>query len=769
MRRRSVGLCNWLAAAGRITRQKKQKCGGVCAQHRIRERDVRKIKAMLLLTGACSFWAPMAHAQSSGEAQDIADEGGAQLAEIVVTAQRREERLQDVPIAVTAIDGESVLQRGVADTQSLTDLVPALQIARQNNSALPFLRGVGSNNGVVGNESSVSVYVDGVYRPSLTAAIFGLSSVERVEVLKGPQGTLFGRNATGGVVHVVTREPDDTPRLDLALGYGNYDTIDLNVFANAPITSNLAMNIAVYGHDQSDGWGRNLATGGDAFTTNEWSVRSRLQWRGPSTKIGLNYSYNYVRSDLGSVGVPVGSTVLFSGSRNAGFYNVYNGAPAEFSRRNGHVADLNVEQELGSLSLVSITSYQRDRSFLAVSQDQSELKLLSGEVNQRERTWTQELQLQSSASAKFRWILGAFYFNGLAAYAPFQISGPVLAAPPPRGPGLPFQRIDSSQNTESIAAFAQATVTILPDTNLTVGARYTYDTHDFSGTLSTQAGLPGYPPSGILLSRAAKSSVGEPTWRLAIDHNFSPDVMAYASYNRGFKSGQFNLSRPQDPDVDPETLDAYEIGAKTELFDRRLRLNASAFYYDYKDIQVQLVNGTNILFLNAARARIKGFDLDFAAQITSEFRIQGALAYTDGRYRNFANAPFYSPNAPFPGNTQFTGDASGNRTIQTPPFAANIGATYTFASEIGTFDLASNYSFNSGYSFHPDNRLQQPVHHLVSASLGWKSVNGRFGLTLWARNLLDEEYFYSVTELTTGDFGVPAAPRTFGVRAQVSF
>ncbi len=555
----------------------------------------------------------------------------------------------------------------------------------------------------------------------------------------------------------------------MSVGYGNFDTIDLNLLANTPITDSLAMNVAVYDNDQRDGWGHDLATGDDVLSTHEWAIRPKLSWRGSTTKIGLNYSYDHVWSDVGSVGVPLGSTVLLSGSTNAGFYNVYNGAPAEFSRRDSHVIDAHIEQELGPLSLVSITSYQHDSSFLTVSEDQTQLNFLTGAIDQRERTWTQEFQLLSEPTAPLRWIVGAFYFNSEAQYAPFRLSGPALAAPPPMGPGLPFQQVTSSQTTKSWAGFGQATYTILPKTDLTLGLRYTRDNHDFSGLVSTQAGLPGYPPNGVLLNRTGTDSVGQPTWRISLDRKLTPDLMIYTSYNRGFKSGQFNLALPQDLPVRPEVLDAHEVGFKAELFDRKVRLNASAFYYDYKDIQVQLVQGTDVLFLNAASATIKGFDLDMTARLTPQFHLQGGLAYTDGRYGKFTNAPFYVSNAPLPGDTEFTGDASGNRTVQTPLVTANIGGIYRINSSVGPMQLAANYSYNSGYFFAPDNRVRQPAFHLVSSSLSWQPGDGPYSITLWGKNLLDEHYLYSIIEATTGDFGIPAAPRTFGVRASLNF
>jgi iron complex outermembrane receptor protein len=259
------------------------------------------------------------------------------------------------------------------------------------------------------------------------------------------------------------------------------------------------------------------------------------------------------------------------------------------------------------------------------------------------------------------------------------------------------------------------------------------------------------------------------TWRTALDHKFNDDIMAYVSYNRGFKSGLFNNVNPTQKAVYPEVLDAYEVGLKTELFDKKLRLNAAAFYYSYTNIQIQEILAGSQLTLNAAAAHIKGADADFEFRPIRNLSFQGGVSFLDGRYTNFPNAPHLVAN-PLGGDTQTTlVNAAGYPTVHTPKFTGDLAATYKIPSSVGDFALSGSYAYNSGFSWFPDDSVRQPAYSLVSAALEWKPLDRSWGVRLWGHNLTGAKYYSYATETTLGNYGSPAAPTTFGITLSKHF
>ncbi len=313
-----------------------------------------------------------------------------------------------------------------------------------------------------------------------------------------------------------------------------------------------------------------------------------------------------------------------------------------------------------------------------------------------------------------------------------------------------YLAIVGRQRTTSGSAFAQATGEIFADTRLTAGVRYTAETQKLTSRI--------YADIGTIVPESEKSAtIHRATWRLALDHRFSRDLMAYASYNRGIKSGGFDpLSFSS---FQPETLDAYEVGVKSELFDRHLRLNLAAFWYDYSNIQVQVVTNGLANTLNAAGARIRGFDMDFEAVPVANLTFTGGLAYTDGEYTRYPDAVSYpaSPAAP----TMF--DAAGRDTVRTPKWSGNFNADYRIPSDVGPFSLSGSMTYSSSFAWSADNRLRQPAYALFNAGLRWDTPDERFNIRLWIRNIADKQYYAQAVSSGYGDIVVQAAPRTFGV------
>jgi iron complex outermembrane receptor protein len=706
-----------------------------------------------LLAGVC-FAAP-AYAQSTApEAAPAtqAQEDDSGVGEIIVTAQRRSQSLQDIPIAVSAVTADQLTQRGMTDTRSLQVSVPSLTLSENGVSVTPFLRGVGSNQSNPNDEPSVATYVDGVYIASPTGNIFSFNNIERIEVLKGPQGTLFGRNATGGVIQIVTRDPEQDPSLSLNLGYGNFNTVEASGYATAGLSDNLAADVAVVYNHNFDGYGRDVVRNVDIFEREEFAIRSKWLWRpGANTEIRLSLDYSTLNSTgtdyqlapgvIGADGVSTypGRRRTATDWANTGDNEIYGGS-------------LRIDQDLGFARLASITGYRHTTGEFHLDQDATALPLVRATINQLAEQFSQEVQLLAPTGSHIDWLIGVYYFNANFAYTPLEIAG--LAA-------APFSAIQlfGSQDTESYSAYAQATVPLGANTHLTGGLRYTHEGQDTTGRTETGGVVlvPDIPQS---------QSFNKLTWRVALDHQFTPDILGYVSYNRGIKSGGFNMINAGTPGYSPEVLDAFEAGLKMDLAGRTVRLNLAGYYYDYKDIQVfNITGGGAVLTTNAAAARLWGFDVDFAWRPTNQLRINAGFGYINSEYTDFPNATF-TPPSPLDG-PQTVGDATGNRLIFAPEISFNTSVNYRIPSSIGEFQIDGTISYRDDVFVSADNRLEIPGYWLANASIGWTSTSGRFGLRVWARNLFNEDYYANRTEQALGDIQYLAPPRTFGITASL--
>jgi iron complex outermembrane receptor protein len=331
---------------------------------------------------------------------------------------------------------------------------------------------------------------------------------------------------------------------------------------------------------------------------------------------------------------------------------------------------------------------------------------------------------------------------------------------------LPFVEIDTNatQHSNSYAGFAQVTPALGLDSHLTLGFRYTVDQRDVSGSA---IGF-GANTAAPLSSAQQGTHWDRPTWRLALDHSWSHNVMSYISYDRGFKSGVYNLLEYSQKPVSPEKLDAYQIGTKSEIFGNTLRLNASAFYYDYKNIQVDEIIEGAVLALNAAAATMKGVDVDIEYAPLPALTLRGGLELLDAHYTDFENAPFNSPavdaaGLPTGGNISSSGDASGFDAVRSPKETANATASYQIPVRSTNLAMTVTYYYNSGFAWDPDNRLRQTAYSMVNASLQWTTAGERLGARLWTKNLTGPKICAYEAAISLGNICSPAAPLTFGV------
>jgi iron complex outermembrane receptor protein len=712
------------------------------------------------------------------------------LEEIIVTAQRREEVLQDVPIAVAAVTADRLEVSGIDTTRNLPQMVPSVQFTRSGPSGLIFIRGVGTTNAAAGEEASNAVYVDGVYMADLAQAINNFNNIERVEVLKGPQGTLFGRNATGGLIHIITRDPGDEFSASADIGYGNYDTRRARAYIAGPITDTISADLAFVKLDQREGYGKNLTLDRENNIQDYWGLRSKWVFR-PADGLKLTLAGDYYENDDNiAIGWKLEPGTIATGGFPGvdGHDTISNDYP--LTRLKIYGGSLTAVADVGFATLTSISALRKSENHSDFDVDGTPLPLIRIVYNSGNKSIQQEFRLASIETEPLSWQVGLFYlrsepqnnsrFLGLA-FAPLSAQG---------------QHIVAQLKTDSYAAFAEGTYSLTDRTKLTAGLRYTEDRRKFDGGQAniSLAGVEG----PFSFNPVDKLEYSEWTYRVALQQEITDTINVYASYNRGFKSGSYSLQSPLNPPYEPQFIDAYEVGLKSELFDRRLRLNLAAYHYDIDDYQVRsaatATAGSSVI-LNAATVEVNGVDVEFEAAPTDSLRLFGGLTFLDSKFDQFGGpdtvrqAPIVYPRPatcppelrgtrdpgvllPGPRTGGFVtcfGDVSGNETPNAPDFTASVGASYRWTlNQGGMLRVSALYSYNDGFVFESDNIARQGSYDLVNASIEYRPTEN-YGIELWGRNLTDK--YYAVQKITTGT-GVTTAvgePRTYGVNFKVDF
>ncbi|MBC2667194.1 TonB-dependent receptor [Novosphingobium flavum] len=738
-------------------------------------------------SGMAALIAAAALGSTSALAQ--ASDGGG-LGEIIVTAQKRSEAAQNVPVAITSIDPGRLSSSGITDTTELKQLAPALNFnTNLGGFGQPRIRGIGTTATGPGIENPVATYVDGVYIGSSTGAIFALADVQQIDVLNGPQGTLFGRNATGGVIQVTTKEPTDTPHVSGQVHYGNYDSWGGSAYATGGLADGLAASIAGVFNQQDKGYGRNLATGSEVQKGWDYGLRGKLRWQLPDGATSITLAGDYSESSRSDPAIRTYQGLTIAGTPTpGGDRDIYlNVDPIVRTHQGG--AMLNVSHDFAGVQLVSISSFREARLYTKIDADQTTANSLTFSEVQKDRQFTQELQLLSTGTGPFKWTLGGFYMWSEGKYDPIKTEG-VLACGFACANDIIVQYV--RQKLNSWAAFAQGTYAIDDTTNITAGLRYTIDNRliDESQTITT---VPFFGANTVVSGTAlASKKFPKLTWRLAMDHRFSPEVMAYASYNRGFKSGSFQPNSFPPKVLQPETVDAFEVGLKTDLADRKVRLNLSAFYYDYTNIQANQIIQGQLFVYNSPGSINYGLDADLAIRATPNLTLTAGAALLHARYKQGFTSAFWSipaPNANSNANPFFHSiggnsviqcpavggvnafvpatfapcDASGLHIQNTPDVTLNAGFTYSVPVGSGHVDLAGNVYYNGGYYDDPQNRLRQPNYTLLDASVTWYARADSLFVKVWGKNLADTFHTQQQNALDVGDNRVAAPPRTYGV------
>jgi iron complex outermembrane receptor protein len=779
--------------------------------------------ATALATGA--FAGPALAQQAVEEA--VADD-------IVVTATKRPENAQDVPIAITALDTRSIESAGVTGVADLRVAVPALNLTRgAGGFGLPRIRGVGATGQGNGIENPVAVYLDGVYLAASSGVLQSLFDVDQVAVLKGPQGTLFGRNATGGLIQISTLNPSLTEsRVKGEVGYGNYETFRAAGFVSRPLSDQVAVSLSGQFENRAQGFGRNITTGNDVQDARTFAARGKVLWEPTAdTRILISADVNgtddsfpaFANFGLNTLGENVPAVIAAAGGDPR--YDIRSDTdPLLYARQWG--GSLNLSHDFGAVSLKSITAYRDTKLSTLFDPDGLTARNLVIFNNNYDRTLTQEINLISEGKGPFKWIVGGFYMDNRAGQAPGRTINR-FSSVGINGYGEDFNRV----TLKSWSLFGEGTYAIGPDTNFTAGIRYTSDRRELSSYATlVNLGVPApvVNTATVALTPVSVVTTNYPTqsrtfrnasWKLSLDHRFSPELMAYASYNRGFRGGTFiPQAGPTALPLLPELLDAFEVGVKTDLFDRRVRFNLSGYYYDQSSVQVmQVIAGTQYVFSAKGGAEIYGLDADFSADVTDTFRVFGGVSWNHATYRSYTDAfisiPFpltsslgattaasFNPanytyidsvsgqrvantscigtngptttafyNSRLGGNCLLRGDATGQRLQNTPEWTVSLGGNLDVPTAIGKFSLGGNLSYNSGFIGSPDGRVTQPAFTLVNGSLTWRSTDDNLYVRVWANNLTDAYFRTQLGASNSGDNGTAGAPRTFGMTVGFDF
>ena len=689
--------------------------------------------------------------------------------EIVVTAQRRSERLTDVPVSITAISSDQLAQADVQTLMDVSKLTPALRFDYVGPNVQPSIRGIGTSFATSGGIGNVGIYVDGFYAPNPESTDFQLLDVQSIQVLKGPQGTLFGRNTTGGAILVTTSQPSTTTSATAEAAYGSYNSQRYQGYLTTGLTDKIAVDIEGM-YRKSDGFVRNILTGdADAGAYNTSTVRLGIKAQiTDDAYLLFRYTYNENNDPTGVLGnafvvngVPLTSALhpaveaLFGVPTVATRYNqVANDYPVSFHAL-GNIFQLTGVDDLGFATLTSYSQYRKETSTYHSDLDYSSSPLFDLEVPNEERTITQEFLLASNPGSRLQWTTGAFYFNYIDGYpaTSFGTFGGPLAV-----------GADSSSTTSSIAVFGDATYEVVPDLFLTAGVRYSHD--EVSGAYFSNPDATG----ALVRTNVPSIDGSKVTPRAVVRYKPTETSSAYVSFTHGYKPGLLNVGGAslQDLVIEPESISAYEVGYKYGL--KAFSFDVASYAYDYKNLQISSYNGTQSILTNAATARIYGAEGDLRYSPLDGLNLNLAAAYTDAKYRNFDSAAFYDLSSPFLYNIgSRPGGASGQQMQLAPKVTGSAGASYTTELARSHLTFSGNLYYTSGFTFDAAGQFPQKAYETLGLRLEWTDPSDKLTLALYGDNVTDSHYLIQVLPSTFGIGGTWAYPATVGGSVKYKF
>ena len=668
-----------------------------------------------------------------------------QLDALKVTAQRREEQMQKTPMSLTVISGEQLDRMQVARIDDVRFMTPNIIIEQNtgtSSGAKIIMRGVGADESMFTNDPAVAMYIDDVYIARQNGAMFDLLDVERIEVLRGPQGTLYGRNATGGAIRYIPRKPTGDDRLDLDLNIGNLGRRDARVMVATRFGESLDVSAAALTRNRD---GILYDRTNDRMVNDQDVLAGRISFAttwGESSYATLSIDRLTERSTP-AWGTPValtGDTVI---PRLGSFYATETDTLGLSDLDQFGIALTN-ETDYGSFGLRHILHYRTLDHHFYMDVDGTDRLVYHLEQDQKQQQRGYEAQFTSYNDGPFNWVAGVFAFHESNKQP---TRGDIFA----RGTTYHVQ-----QDTTAFAVYAQGSYDFNDRLTLTLGGRYSRENKDFDVRAVRTDG-------SVAFTKSMDETWSRPDWKVLLDYDFSDNVMGYASVTTGFKSGGYNgrgTTYETITPVDEETLIAYEIGVKSALWDNRLHLNANYYRLDYDGIQLTAVNPEGVFVMtNATGALIHGFEVDLAAQLTRKLKVNASLGTIDGEYQNYseANAAYFN----------------GRSMKSSPDLQFTLGASYV--QPVGDADLV----FSGGARYTDEYYQNQDTSRLimtranteVNARIAYEPRDSGWSVALWGRNLTDKFYATGGFDISALGIGIiyPNAPRSYGVEFKYSF
>jgi iron complex outermembrane receptor protein len=763
-----------------------------------------------------------------------APSSGTQLEEVVVTARRQEERLQTTPVAVTAVSGAAMERAQIKDVSDVQRAAPNLSISTGTPAATGFafisLRGQANLNGTTASDSSVGIYLDGVYVARPAGALFDLVDMQQVEVLRGPQGTLFGRNTVGGALNLITNKPTGDFGGSIQATYGNFDDKEVTGVVNLPLVGDQLAVRLVYQHKERDGYTHNLVDNSrlnDVGRDNYLRAQVRVAPAGQVWDLNLSADWNESR-DAGQLNSLSGWNPLVFGPGGAfGFANLgpalnsalqsntgfYNGYAQSFSQDDLHYAQhsalknygasATLNADLGKVNFKSITGWRKLDTEGGNDLDGTPIDILHAFSRFQSTGWSQEFQLSGHEGA-FSWIGGLYYF---------QETGREVADAKAFGfLGVPYSKNDGDVKSTSKGAYLQGYYDITERLRASAGIRYTWDSRsvdlhnlaflDPTGAAPSICGVASVvPPPGCSQPESAKFDY--PAYTASLDYKLTDDIFVYAKTSGAKMSGGFNLRLGSIPAFAPEGVKDVEGGIKADWFDHRLRTNIAVFHSWQSNVQRGIgavVDGRATAFVrNAGDAHVSGVEFEGLAAPWKGMEINTTVGYLDGAYKKGAfndlqvisGIPGCAGGQPI-GTYSCTVDRSGEPLPQTPRWTYSIGASQTVPLDFGKLVLHADYSFFDSVHYNALNTpaAAQPAavqaayatQNALDRAAGYGLLNGKITLVLdkpglelsvWGRNLTDKKYITRTFADLYTSLGVAVqydgAPRTYGVTLKYKF
>lgn len=709
--------------------------------------DVRS-RRLALLAGT----AVLAAAQAASAAESTEPDHGT-VEGIVVTAQRYESVLEKTPIAIAVLGDKALEAANIDSSMDLSLAVPGFVMTSNIVQGQAYLRGIGTDIASIAADPSVAFILDGVYLPRLSTAQQDLFDVQRVEVVKGPQGTLYGRNATGGVVAITSKAPSSTFEGSADAMIGDYAQRRFRATVSGPLSDGVGARVSVLRRSR-DGFVYDPIGRRSIDNVSDWAGRASLSARlGDDGKLVLSADTTRSRGAPASAVRIISATAPalgFGGTVLADRYQVNQNFPNKVSNDQSGVS-AKLDWNFGGVEVNSITAYRESKFTLVLDLDGTQANWFTHNPDrQKSKTFSQEFQA-SGKTDRLQWLAGAYFFSEDAS-ASYNLFLPLAGV---------NQRPEATNETRAYAAFTQGTYSLTDRLKATAGLRYSYEKKDTTVDLFFNGARLG--------SFAGGKSWDAFTPKFGLEFQANDDTLVYGSITRGFKSGGFNSTAIQNPqDFRPEYVWAYEAGLKSVLADGRARIGLTAFYYDYTDLQVNKYDAVNIVTLeNAANAKIKGFEAEIAAKPTERWNITAALTLLDAKYDNFTSVdPDNGAAGPI--------SLKGNQLVRTPKTSASITTDYTF--DVGSalqLTVRGSYAYRSRVYFTPFNtaEVSQKAFGVANASVDLQPHDGAWRASVFVKNLGKSFYYQEIARSRSivGTIGWPGDPRTYGVEVGVSF